>query len=113
MKEKNRTLSDKKIEQNITLFDGWAKTYDKPLFQFWMRKFYQPALKLIDSGKVLDVSCGTGEFLRELAKKKKKITLYGIDLSSHMIAKARTKLGKKINMQTADVHQLPFPEDSF
>ncbi|MBI2582398.1 class I SAM-dependent methyltransferase [Candidatus Woesearchaeota archaeon] len=113
MKEKNRTLSDKKIEQNITLFDRWAKTYDKPLFQFWMRKFYQPALKLIDSGKVLDVSCGTGEFLRELDKKKKKITLYGIDLSSHMIAKARTKLGKKINMQTADVHQLPFPEDSF
>ena len=113
MKEKNRTLSEKKIKQNITFFDRWARTYDKPLFQFWMRKFYQPALKIIAGGKILDVSCGTGEFLKELTKKKKKTNLYGIDLSSHMIAKARTKLGKKIHLQTADVHQLPFPDNPF
>src|SRR3989344_4997693 len=100
MKEKNRTLSDKKIEQNITLFDGWAKTYDKPLFQFWMRRFYQPALKMIDSGKVLDVSCGTGEFLRELSKRNKN-ELYGIDLSSQMIDKAGKKLGNLVQLKKA------------
>ncbi|HLD79412.1 MAG TPA: class I SAM-dependent methyltransferase [Candidatus Nanoarchaeia archaeon] len=107
MKEKNKKF------ENIKFFDRWAKTYDKPLFQFWMRRFYHPALKLINSGKVLDVSCGTGEFLRELATKKKKKTLYGIDLSSQMIAKAQTKLGKRSHLQTADVHQLPFPDNSF
>ena len=113
MKEENRTLPEKKIEQNITFFDRWAKTYDRPLFQFWMRRFYQPVLELVGRGKVLDVSCGTGEFLRELATKKEKRTLFGIDLSPHMIAKARIKLGKKIHLQTANVHQLPFPDNSF
>ncbi|MDP3734159.1 MAG: class I SAM-dependent methyltransferase [Nanoarchaeota archaeon] len=112
MKERNRTLSEKKIEQNINFFDHWAKTYDKNLFQFWMRRFYRPALKIIDGGKILDVSCGTGEFLRELAKKKKNL-IYGIDLSPQMIAQARQKLGRQINLQKADVHILPFPENSF
>ncbi|MDO8511440.1 MAG: class I SAM-dependent methyltransferase [Nanoarchaeota archaeon] len=106
MKERN------KKSENIRFFDRWAKTYDRPLFQFWMRKFYQPVLKMIDRGKVLDVSCGTGEFLRELVKKKKNI-LYGIDLSSQMITKARRKLVNQAKLKKADVHQLPFTDNSF
>ncbi|MDO8655920.1 MAG: methyltransferase domain-containing protein, partial [Nanoarchaeota archaeon] len=106
MKERN------KKSENIKFFDRWAKTYDKKLFQFWMRRFYQPVLKLVNGGKVLDVSCGTGEFLRELAKKQKNV-LYGIDISPQMIAKAHKKLGRQIHLQTADVHQLPFTDNSF
>jgi len=112
MKGRNRTLSEKKIEQNITFFDRWARTYDKPLFQFWMRRFYQPALRIIDGDKVLDVSCGTGEFLRELAKIK-KMKLFGTDISSQMIVKAHKKLGDQARLKNADVHLLPFPDNSF
>jgi len=112
MKERNRTFSEKKIEQNITFFDRWAKTYDKLLFQFWMRKFYQPALKIIAGGKILDVSCGTGEFLQELAKRK-KMKLFGTDISSQMIAKAQKKLGNLVQLKKADVHNLPFRDNYF
>ncbi len=112
MKEKNRTLSENKVEENIAFFDRWARTYDKPLFQFWMQKFYRPALKIIDGGKVLDVSCGTGEFLRKLATKK-KTELYGTDISSQMIAKAQKKLGNHVQLKKADVHNLPFQDNYF
>lgn len=112
MKEKNRTLSENKAEENIAFFDRWARTYDKPLVQSWMRKFYQPALKLIDGGKILDVSCGTGEFLRELAAKKKN-KLYGTDISSQMIAKAQEKLSNQVKLKKADVHDLPFQDNYF
>lgn len=102
----------RKLSENVKFFDRWAKTYDKPLFQFWMRRFYQPVLKLIDGGKVLDVSCGTGEFLRELAKKNKN-SLYGMDLSPQMIAEARKKLPKQVRLQKADIHELPFSDNAF
>ncbi len=104
---------NKKLRDNKKFFDGWAYSYDYPLFQFWMRKFYQPALrKITNHGKVLDVSCGTGEFLREL-KAKKKNSLYGVDFSSEMLAVAKKKLGTNAHLQKADVHHLPFPANTF
>ena len=101
-----------KLADNERCFDRWASSYDFPLFQFWMRRFYQPALSSITTGKVLDVSCGTGEFLRELLRKR-KVKLYGIDYSAKMVALARAKLGKGVSLQKADVHRLPFPDNTF
>ena len=102
-----------KIYENETFFDRWAYSYDSPLFQFWMRRFYRPALSRITaSGKVLDVSCGTGEFLRELNEKNQN-KLYGTDFSGKMAAAAKKKLGKNVKIQKADVHELPFPNNMF
>jgi len=88
------------------------------LFQFWMRRFYQPALRQIAKpGKVLDVSCGTGGLLRELQRRvsdgKKGYALYGADISSGMLAAARRKLGKSVHLQKADVHRLLFKDNQF
>ncbi|MDP3639684.1 MAG: methyltransferase domain-containing protein [Nanoarchaeota archaeon] len=110
--------SENNLRENETFFDRWAKSYDRPLFQFWMRGFYQPALQQITkSGKVLDVSCGTGGFLRELQERvsdeKKGSTLYGADISSQMLAAASRKLGKIVHLQKADVHRLPFKDNHF
>lgn len=105
--------TNKKLQENETFFDRWARSYDRPLLQFWMRKFYQPALQHITQpSKVLDVSCGTGEFLRELQKIGKH-QLYGIDLSAQMLAKAREKLGNSVHLQKADVGELPFADNTF
>lgn len=109
--------SEQKKSENVRFFDRWAGTYDKPLFQFWMKRFYRPALELINhdnikEGKVLDVSCGTGKFLQELAERK-KIQMYGADLSSQMITKAHKQLGNQARLKIADVHSLPFPDNTF
>ncbi|MBS3126698.1 class I SAM-dependent methyltransferase [Candidatus Woesearchaeota archaeon] len=106
-------MNTKRRENEEAFFDKWARTYDAPLFQFWMRKFYKPLLLVIsDKDKVLDVSCGSGEFLRELSERT-TAELHGLDLSSKMLAVANKKLKGKAHLQKGDVHNLPYPPDTF
>lgn len=104
---------EKNIKQNSSFFNREAKRYDNFLLQFWMRRFHAPTLKellLTPASRVLDISCGTGELLKSLAGKAE---LYGIDISEEMLEVAKTKLGRKANLQKADVHDLPFKESHF
>lgn len=107
-----------KAQQNISFFDRWAKSYDFPLFQFWMKKFHRPVLQEIDYSKkqsILDLSCGTGELLKEIQSRDhlEKLKLSGIDISQKMLAAAKDKLSKKANLILGDVHDLPFKTNSF
>ncbi|HLD40277.1 MAG TPA: methyltransferase domain-containing protein [Candidatus Nanoarchaeia archaeon] len=107
------TEPHKKIEENLSFFDRWASTYDRFLFQFWMKKFHVPVLKellLNQKTKVLDISCGTGELLKKL---EGKAELHGIDLSQEMLSKARAKLSQNVKLRKADVHDLPFKDNFF
>ncbi len=66
-------------------------------------------------GMVLDVACGTGMYMRSIAKRAAKV--YGIDISQGMLEQAR-KLAKKaclnnIILARADVEKLPFPDQFF
>ena len=107
-----KTFEQKKKE-NIHLFNKWAKSYDFPLFQFWMKKFHEPIEKeliLTPQIKILDISCGTGELL---LRWKGKALLTGIDLAEKMLLKAREKLPQEIKLLKADVHNLPFKKEHF
>ncbi len=93
---------DTNIKQNISFFDRWARTYDKVLYQFWMKRFHIPVfkeLKLEKQTKILDISCGTGELLKKL---KGKAELYGIDISEEMLKIAKQKV-PSATLQKADV----------
>ncbi len=61
--------------------------------------------------KLLDVSCGTGELLKTLARKPGK--WYGVDISPEMLAVARKKLPASVVLKEALVHRLPFPDNYF
>ncbi len=100
-------------EINRTFFNKWSKTYDNPLFQFWMKGFQRPVikeLKLNKNTKILDVSCGTGQFLDQLTGRARR---YGIDLSEGMVQKAKEKLGLMAALKVANVLQLPFADNYF
>ena len=112
----NTAMNTKELENKV-FFDKWAESYDWPLFQFWMRRFYRPLLQNLsqemkDSDSLLDTSCGSGEFLRELSQKGKG-ELHGMDFSEEMVQKARNKLTTKAHLRQGDVHQLPYPENTF
>ena len=114
---KNKNLSgdkkDKNLHANERFFDRGASCYDRRIVQFWMRKFYQPAMNDIEkNGAVLDVSCGTGNLLVELASQG-HTNLQGVDYSSKMVEAAGQKLSNKAVIQKGDVHQLPFPDRTF
>lgn len=106
-------MHEHNLHENEHFFDHGAAKYDKRLTQFWMKKFYKPALHEIKTeGSILDVSCGTGNLLLELSKRSHK-DLHGIDYSQQMVEVAQAKLKENATIQKADVHHLPFKENSF
>lgn len=65
---------------------------------------------------VLDVGCGTGDFLRLLAPIVSPGTAVGVDLSETMIAEARQRSAENIDnlsFRVGSVLDLPFPPGSF
>ncbi len=80
---------------NINLFDRIARYYDFPLIKWFFtiaQKKVISHLSIKENSKILDVGCGTGNFLLTLEKKYKTIKLYGIDISKEMLRVAENKL---------------------
>jgi ubiquinone/menaquinone biosynthesis C-methylase UbiE len=100
-------------------YDQAAAEYDRR----WAR-YNQRSLELLpvssvgdDLGRVLDVSCGTGNVLRHLAEERLRVEVYvGLDLSPGMLQVARAKAGAadvRVEWITADAGKLPLRDASF
>ena len=79
------------------------------------KDFFAP-LALQPGLKVLDVGCGTGDFLRLLAPLLSGGKAVGADLSETMIAEARQRSAENLDnlsFQVGSVMDLPFPTASF
>jgi ubiquinone/menaquinone biosynthesis C-methylase UbiE len=78
-------------------------------------QFFAP-LALRPGLNVLDVGCGTGDFLRLLAPIVSPGTAEGLDLSETMIAEARRRSAENVDnlsFRVGSVLELPFPDGSF
>ncbi|MDX2051794.1 MAG: class I SAM-dependent methyltransferase [Polyangiaceae bacterium] len=64
--------------------------------------------------QVLDVACGTGGFLRQLALSHPRHVYYGLDLSEFYAEHARTRLLplNNVAVQCANAERLPFADSS-
>ena len=100
-------------------FDKIARTYDRlnRVMTFGLdRRWRRKAVKGLN-GNVLDVACGTGDMVIELAKRGCMVT--GIDLSEEMLSIARQKTASAnfqfpiSNFQSADAEHLPFDDNTF
>lgn len=100
-------------------FDKIASTYDRlnrlmtlGLDRCWRRR----AVKGLH-GNVLDVACGTGDMVIELAKRGCVVT--GVDLSNEMLAIAKQKTAQAsfplstFNFQLGNAESLPFADGEF
>ena len=79
------------------------------------REFFAP-LALRAGLNVLDVGCGTGDFLRPLAPIVSPGKAIGVDLSETMITEARQRCAEKmdnLSFRVGSVLDLPFPSASF
>ena len=107
---------DSNLEKNKNFFDKWSSSYNHAIFQFWMKRFHNAAIKEIDfnkKAKILDISCGTGKLLSSLWQKSNKNSYFGVDISDGMLKKAKDKLPKRIKLRIMDVHNLSFPDNYF
>ncbi len=69
--------------------------------------------QLAEGRSVLEIGCGIGDLLKEIAKYNPK-ELYGVDSSPKMVAYAKAFLKEeKVDVQVANPFRLPFPEKSF
>lgn len=68
---------------------------------------------LAEGRSVLEVGCGVGDLLKEIAKYRPK-ELYGVDANPKLVAYAREFLKEeRVDVQVANMFRLPFPEKSF
>ncbi|MGZ3423304.1 MAG: class I SAM-dependent methyltransferase [Polyangiales bacterium] len=75
------------------LFRLWSSFYDNPVPQrLYYRRIHRRILDRWQphaGERVLDVGCGTGLFLNDLAARFERLDLTGLDLSEHMLEQAR------------------------
>jgi ubiquinone/menaquinone biosynthesis C-methylase UbiE len=69
-------------------------------------------------GPVLDVGTGPGHIAVEIARRRRGMTVVGLDLAAHMARRARQQAGRaglqgRDLWPQADGHQLPFADGSF
>ncbi|MDF1537952.1 MAG: methyltransferase domain-containing protein [Candidatus Thorarchaeota archaeon] len=66
------------------------------------------------SGKLLDIGFGPGKLLVEIHRLKPTLELYGLDISSSMLAQARKNLGNiQANLYLGKIQETDFESDFF
>ncbi len=76
---------------------------------------FSDILNLNDDSTILDLACGQGRHVLELARRGFK-NLYGMDRSHYLIRKAKqTSIAEKlqVNFKEGDARKLPYPSDTF
>ena len=113
-------IAKKKVAKKY--FDKWALDYDESILQHLVfRSAHNMLYHEIVSYKngmgairILDVGCGTGEFVQKLARLMPASEIHGLDLSRTMIDKARGKTRyPNLRFDEGDVEKLPYEDNSF
>ena len=100
-------------------FDTVAQGYDHPALAFFPEtaKRMVNYLELKETVQLLDVCTGTGVVALESAKQLSKGAVTGIDLSSGMLAQAKSKAEQQsldnITFIQMDLDELAFPDENF
>jgi demethylmenaquinone methyltransferase / 2-methoxy-6-polyprenyl-1,4-benzoquinol methylase len=109
--------------ENQALFTAVARRYDLlnhllslGLDKSWRRR--AAALLAQDTGRYLDVGCGTGDSAREILRQFPRSRIVGIDPCEAMLARGRRKIKQageedRIQLISGDVLALDFPPASF
>lgn len=106
------------------MFDNIAKDYDKlnhvlslNIDKVWRKKAVCELADVARPLNVLDVACGTGDFIIEIAKKVAQGSrVVGVDISEGMIAVGMEKLAKHgidAVLEVADCEALPYDDNTF
>lgn len=95
-------------------FEDWLKSAS-PRFQDWFKEEIEYLKRKVSSEeKVLDVGCGFGRHIEELAPKCEEIV--GIDNTSEMVSRATQELLRKhdnVHVYLAPADNMPFSDERF
>ncbi len=102
-------------------FNDIASCYDQinsllslNLDEYWRRRAVSLVLERgVGEKNILDLGVGTGKFLKRFLPERSWKIAAGVDFSSGMLQQAEKKLPAQCGLIQADVHDLPFADESF
>lgn len=102
------------------LFDEWSGRYEQMRLSGWFQYTQELALAHLDvqaDSRVLDVGCGTGYAVRQLATMVPKGRAAGVDISPGMIEQAKRlaseELVERVEFRVGPASDLPFSDGTF
>lgn len=95
----------------FSTYENFARIYDdfnhRNNYEMWLGRKLLPELEQrgLRKGRVLDVGCGTGRAFAPLLKRGFEV--HGCDLSPAMLERAREQFGDAVELDVADMRELP------
>ncbi|MGD9735514.1 MAG: class I SAM-dependent methyltransferase [Solirubrobacterales bacterium] len=95
----------------FSTYERFAGIYDefnhRNDYEMWLGRKLLPELERrgLRKGRVLDVGCGTGRAFQPLLKRGFQV--HGCDLSPAMLERAREQFGDAVELDVADMRELP------
>jgi ubiquinone/menaquinone biosynthesis C-methylase UbiE len=86
--------------------------HSNPMIRFVERRRVRAIAKLMDTHKetrVLEIGCGAGNVIEKTSFEK----LFGVDISSSILHKARRKLSNRVHLFQGDAQNLPCRDEVF
>jgi ubiquinone/menaquinone biosynthesis C-methylase UbiE len=105
--------------QALAEFERWSRSYDRSFLQYLL---FEPTHRLLlaqlapDVRRLLDIGCGTGKFLAQVAECFPETEIFGLDLSPGMLERAKPRCqryGDRVRLVRGDSACLPFPDNFF
>lgn len=87
-----------------------SREFSSRITQYGLSKRSRIIFDLLDGGRLLDVGCATGNFLRTM-QDSPNLDLYGVEISQHAASIARDKYG--LNVFTGELKAANYPENNF
>ena len=112
-----RTLIPEVFRDVPTYYDQGNAVASLGSCAWWSNKFASAVIKHLPCGaKVLDVCSGTHDIPLRLLARDPTLEIDAVDGSAHMTAEGQRRARERnltINARVCDVHELPYPDDSF
>lgn len=95
----------------LSTYEEFARIYDdfnhQNNYEMWLGRKLLPELEKrgLRQGRALDVGCGTGRAFEPLLKRGWEV--HGCDLSPAMLERAREQFGGRVELEVADMRELP------
>lgn len=103
--------------ENPEIVRAYNRIASLPQMALIRRLTLRRALNYCNEGHALDMGCGPGQLVVELALASERLFVTGIDLSEEALLAARARaagagVAKRVDFRTSDVTDIPLPDDS-
>jgi ubiquinone/menaquinone biosynthesis C-methylase UbiE len=103
---------------DVAMAEQFAEVSVHPSWRLFRRWLVRRALALTNCGRAVDLGCGPGYLVVDLAAQAPALRVTGIDLSPAMLhlAQAHTRsagMDSRVGFKQADAHRIPVPDRSF